>query len=108
MLNADYYPLTPFHRSAERWVVRQFDCPETGRGFIQGIRLPASAEATLTVRPKAIRSGVTYRFENAETGDKRCLSGAALIREGFPFTLPPRSGAIWFYAPENESQQEVI
>jgi alpha-galactosidase len=102
MLHGDYYPLTPFHRSAEKWVVRQFDCPERGRGLIQGIRLPASEGETLTVHPRGIRSGVVYRFENAETGDKRELSADALIRDGFTFALPPRSGAIWFYASENE------
>jgi alpha-galactosidase len=98
MLHGDYYPLTPFHRSADKWVARQFDCPETGRGLIQGIRLPASPDATLTVHPKGIRSGVTYLFENGETGEKRTVPGDALIRDGFTFELPPRNGAIWFYA----------
>ncbi len=100
MLHGDYYPLTPFHRSAEKWVVRQFHSPETGRGLIQGIRLPAALEATFTVHPKGIRSSVIYRFKNAETGEKRDLSGDALIRDGFTFALPPRNGAIWFYAEE--------
>ena len=97
MLNGDYYPLTPFHRSAERWVVRQFDSPETGRGLIQGIRLPASPEETATVHPAGISPGSTYFLENAETGETREVSGADLIDDGFTFALPKRSGAIWFY-----------
>ena len=52
LLYGDYYPHTPFHRSAEEWVAWQFDCPETGRGLVQGIRLPASPEETLTIHPK--------------------------------------------------------
>ena len=97
VLNGDYYPLTPFHRSAERWVVRQFDSPETGRGLIQGIRLPASPEETATVHPAGISPGSMYFLDNAETGETREISGSNLINDGFTFALPKRSGAIWFY-----------
>ena len=97
MLNGDYYPLTPIHRSAERWVARQFDCPEVGRGFIQGIRLPACAEETLVVYPRGLRSEAVYRFENPETGETQELAGQVLEQRGFTFALPKRQGAIWFY-----------
>lgn len=97
MLWGDYYPLTPYHRSADQWVVRQFDCPETGCGLIQGIRLPASPHEALTIHPKGIRPDTTYIFENPETGETRDIPGEDLIRNGFTFELPPRSGAIWFY-----------
>ena len=55
ILYGDYYPHTPFHRSAEQWVAWQFDCPETGCGLVQGIRFPASPQETLTIHPKGIR-----------------------------------------------------
>ena len=97
MLNGDYYPLTPCHRTAERWVARQFDRPETGRGFIQGIRLPACPDETLVVYPKALRPDSMYLFENPETGETKKLSGRALERGGFTFALPKRQGAVWFY-----------
>ncbi len=54
ILYGDYYPHTPFHRSADKWVAWQFDCPEKGHGFVQGIRLPASAKGTFTIHPKGI------------------------------------------------------
>jgi alpha-galactosidase len=97
MLYGDYYPLTPFHRSDERWVAWQFDRPEAGCGLIQGIRLPAAPEETITIRPQAIRADATYWFENAEAAETTAVSGADLIREGFTFGLAARSGAIWFY-----------
>ena len=97
MLNGDYYPLTPFHRSAKQWVAWQFDCPETGCGLIQGIRLPDATEESTTVQPKGMCPDKTYFFENSETGETREIMGAALIRDGFTFALPKRSGAIWFY-----------
>lgn len=100
LLFGDYYPLTPFHRDAARWVARQFDCPERGCGYIQGIRLPKCPEEVLTVFPQVTAPGSTYRLENAESGATLVVSGADLIREGFTFELPRRSGAVWFYRIE--------
>ena len=97
VLTGDYYPLTPIHRTPEKWVARQFDCPEIGRGFIQGIRLPACPEETQVVHPKAMHPDAVYLFENPETGETRELSGEALRNHGFTFALPKRQGAIWFY-----------
>lgn len=97
MLYGDYYPHTPFHRSADKWVARQFDRPETGYGLLQGIRLPACAEEKLTIYPNGMRPGARYAFEEAETGETRDIEGEVLRREGFTFALPARSGAIWFY-----------
>ena len=97
MLGGDYYPLTPIHRSPEKWVARQFDLPEEGRGFVQAIRLPKCAEETLVVHPRALRPERTYVFENPESGERRKLTGAAAMHRGFSFALPRRAGAVWFY-----------
>jgi len=97
MLCGDYYPLTSFHRSPEKWVVRQFDCPEMGHGLIQGIRLPACPEETVSVQPRGICPDSTYLLENLETGEKKEELGSALIQNGLTIGLPKRSGAIWFY-----------
>jgi alpha-galactosidase len=97
MLTGDYYPLTPIHRTAEKWVARQFDCPEEGRGFIQGIRLPACPDDALIVYPRAILPDTVYLFENAETGETEEKAGSALIHDGFAMELPKRGAAIWFY-----------
>ena len=100
MLYGDYYPLTPFHHSPDRWVARQFDCPETGSGYIQGIRFPAAPHESLTISPQGIIPDSIYFWENPETGEEREISGEELINDGFTFTLPRRSGAIWFYRIE--------
>lgn len=97
ILYGDYYPHAPFHRNAKEWVAWQFDCPEKGCGLVQGIRFSESPEATLTIHPKGICPGAMYFFENTETGETRDISGEDLIRAGFTFSLPARSGAIWFY-----------
>jgi alpha-galactosidase len=97
LLHGDYYPLTPFSRSAERWVVWQFDRPEMGEGLIQGIRHRECAQERITVYPKALRPASDYVLQNPETGETHEVSGSALLRDGFTFALPRRSGAIWFY-----------
>ena len=102
VLHGDFYPLTPFHHDAEKWVVSQFDCPETGLGFIQGIRLPECEEETITIMPSGIHSESAYLFENAETGETLEANGADLNRDGFTFALPKRSGALCFYRRELE------
>ena len=97
ILYGDYYQHTPFHRSSAEWVAWQFDCPETNRGILQAIRLPQSHQDDLTIHPKAIQPDAHYVFENDETAETRDISGKDLIQNGFTFSLPPRSGAIWFY-----------
>ncbi|MGA2077322.1 MAG: glycoside hydrolase family 36 protein [Terriglobia bacterium] len=97
ILYGDYYPHTPFRRSPDQWVAWQFDSPEKGQGFVQAIRLPAAREATLTIHPKGLDSSVTYVFENSESGETREITGRDLLAGGFTFSLPARSGAIWFY-----------
>lgn len=96
-LYGDYYPLTPYHRSPDQWVVWQFDCPDEGRGLIQAFRLPSAPGENMVVRPEALAPDAIYRFENPETGEIRQYAGHALQEEGFIFTLPKRQAAIWFY-----------
>jgi alpha-galactosidase len=97
MLYADYYPHTPFHKDAAKWVAWQFNRPESGEGFVQGIRLPTAPEDTLTVQLKGILPDANYVFTNDETGETKLIAGEALIRDGFTLSLPARSGVIWFY-----------
>lgn len=97
ILFGDYHPLTPFSREADRWVVRQFDCPERGEGLIQGIRLQECPTAAITVHPRALRRQARYLLHNLETGQSLESTGAALADAGFTLALPPRSGSIWFY-----------
>jgi alpha-galactosidase len=97
ILYGDYYQHTPFHHSAKEWVAWQFDSPETGCGLLQGIRLPASTEQSITLHPKGICTKAMYFFENSETGETKQVSGENLIQTGFTITLPVRNGAIWLY-----------
>src|SRR5205085_2222452 len=69
--NGDYYALTPFSTSPDKWVARQFDAPETEEGLIQGIRLAACPQESTTVYPKGLSADATYVLENPERGETR-------------------------------------
>ncbi|HEY3288977.1 MAG TPA: alpha-galactosidase [Anaerolineae bacterium] len=97
LLHGDYYPHTPFQKRADQWVVWQFDNPEAGRGFIQGIRLQSSTDETCTVHLCAMLPDSTYLFTNDETAEHREVQGEALMKDGFTLKLSPRSGAVWLY-----------
>ncbi len=102
LLYGDYYPHTPFHRDPKRWVAWQFDSPESGLGFIQGIRLPQSPEKSISLFPKNVSEGAVYTFENLETKETQEISGEELTSHGFTIALEKRSGAIWFYSKQPE------
>jgi alpha-galactosidase len=104
ILYGDYYPHTPFDRSANKWAVWQFDSPEKGQGFVQGIRFPESEEGTFTIHPRGIDFNAMYLFENSETGETKSIAGKDLAQTGFILVLPARSGAVWFYRRANRNR----
>jgi alpha-galactosidase len=97
ILHGDYYPLTPFSKSNEKWLSWQFDIPEKEKGLIQGIRFTDCPEDSITVYPKAICPDGTYVFENPETLEIIEISSNTITQDGFTFKLPKRSASIWFY-----------
>jgi alpha-galactosidase len=97
MLEGDYYAHTPIRRTPDQWVARQFDCPESGRGFVQAIRLPQAPQRALLVHPKALDPDATYLFENPETGQTKKLRGAKATADGIRFVRAPRQAALWLY-----------
>jgi len=96
-IHGDYYPLTPFARAEDKWVVRQFHRAADDTGFVQGIRLQKCPDDSITVFPQGLDDTKRYVFEDAETGEKREVSGAALRVTGFTLKQPVRSGAVWMY-----------
>jgi hypothetical protein len=97
MTSGDYYPLTSFSKDVDRWVVWQFERPEYGEGLVQAIRLPGCPDASYTAWLRNIDSSHDYLFQNPASGEKRLLAGAELLKNGFKFDLPARSGAVWTY-----------
>jgi hypothetical protein len=74
----------------------QFDLPEEGRGYVQGIHLPECPDDRLTVHLGGLDPDAEYRLENPETHMSTTAKGSALAG-GFQLEAPKRQGVIWFY-----------
>lgn len=94
--SADFYALTPYHKSREKWTSWQFDIPEEDRGVIEVIRNNAAPDGTLTVKPH-LREG-RYVFRNLWNGEtfRYAYTGGSMA-----FSQPIRSARIWEYARED-------
>ena len=97
-LMGDFYPLTEAHRSAEKWTVFQFDCPEQEKGAFQVLRNSRAREDFVTVRPSAFREEAMYTLRDGESGETRTVSGREVLERGITFSQPLSSGSIWFYS----------
>ena len=75
LLYGDYYPHTPFHRSAKEWVVWQFDDPTAGQGLSRASVCPPPLQESTTVHLQGIDADAQYRFENMESGETREVAG---------------------------------
>ena len=97
LLESDFYALTEYSKSPESFYSIQFDCPEKGKGYIQGIRNTRCPHESWTVYPQGFEPGGSYAFENLETGEAFTKTGDELLEHGFTMAMPKRTGYIWFY-----------
>ena len=95
MLDADYYPLTECRKDIRDWYALQFD--KDGDGLVQVIRNVAVESNSCTLFPFVYDEGKTYTFTEAISGEVRTLTGAELKACGMTFTVPKKSGQMWFY-----------
>ena len=98
MLNGDFYPLTPNHRSNKDWTVFQFDCPECSTGALQVLRNNQSVLESITVYPENMLGA--FVLYNEESGESFEVIDAS--KNGVTFELPVRAGAIWFYCSKDK------
>lgn len=93
---ADFYPLTPYHKSRDQWTIFQFDKPEEKKGVLQVVRNNAASEEEKKVMPYLTTDGI-YTFTNAETGESFSKTKAEIEKEGLCFRIPIRYAEIWEY-----------
>jgi hypothetical protein len=98
MQKGDYYPLLPYSKKDDSYYSVQFHIEEEDKGIIQGIRNLKCTEEAITVFPKFFDTTKTYLFENPEFDKSLTIVGSKIIKEGFTFNIPIRSGEIWFYS----------
>ena len=90
LCNADFYALTPYHKSRFCWTAWQFDLPEEGRGILQIIRNNAAKEDSKTFSLR-LPCG-KYLFRNLRTGEEFTSDSCEIS-----FTQPKRSATLWEY-----------
>ena len=91
LCTADFYALTPYHKSRFKWTAWQFDEPEKEHGIFEVIRNNAAPDESLTVSPR-LRDG-KYLFRNMRTGEEFIHEGGQIT-----FTQPVRSVTFWEYS----------
>jgi alpha-galactosidase len=106
-LTGDFYALTENHRDNSKWTVFQFDRPENSEGAFQVLRNNQSKDESTTVKPHGFCGECEYVFTNKETGESFEIGGAEIKNNGLTFSLPVRSGAIWFYLARSKNLQIV-
>lgn len=90
LCSADFYALTPYHKSRFCWTAWQFDLPEEDRGILQIIRNNAAPEESITLSPRLPEG--KYSFKNLRTGVEFTAASGDIV-----FSQPMRSATLWEY-----------
>lgn len=90
LISADFYALTPYHKSRFKWTSWQFDEPEKEHGIIEVIRNNGALDESLTVSPR-LRDG-RYCFRNMRTGEEFVYEGGDIT-----FRQAIRTVTLWEY-----------
>ena len=95
-LSGDYYPISECHCDARDWYAMQFENTAEKRGFVQAIRNTLAEDESYTLTLPCLHEGATYTLTDRESGEVLTLHSSELAA-GFTFTLPKRTGRIYFY-----------
>ena len=89
----DYYPLTEYSLSEEKWIAWQFHTPETGSGMVQVFRRSNCSENTLNLKLKALDPDAEYELKNFDEGAPSRRSGRELMDVGLDIALKDAPGS---------------
>ena len=95
-LSGDYYPISECRCDAHDWYAMQFENTVERRGFVQAIRNTLAEDESYTLTLPCLHEGATYTLTDRESGEVITLNSAELAA-GFTFSLPKRTGRIYFY-----------
>lgn len=98
-LKGDFYALFPQPRDLEEWDGWQFHDPSADQGFVLAFRA-RSPEARRSARLRGLRPQRTYTFTDPYSGEEVKALGAALMDEGFAFSVERDAARLYRYAGE--------
>ncbi|MCY2952431.1 MAG: NPCBM/NEW2 domain-containing protein [Planctomycetota bacterium] len=90
----DYYPLTPYRKTADAWAAWQFDLPDAGQGLVQAFRRKNCAEPSLTVKLRGLVADARYELKDLDTNQAKEVRGSELMDPGLTVTAPERQTAL--------------
>ncbi|MBZ5563538.1 MAG: alpha-galactosidase [Acidobacteriia bacterium] len=94
----DYYALTEYTQANDAWMAYQLDLPEEGEGLVVVLKRPESPYTQAAFRLHALRTDVTYKVTNPDTGEDRTLAGGELLEKGLEARLLNRpDSALYLY-----------
>ena len=89
----DYYPLTPYRKTADAWTAWQFDRPDTGEGIVQAFRRKNCTDQSQVFKLRGLDPQADYTLEDLDTGTSGKQTGRQLADDGLRVTLANRPGA---------------
>ena len=92
----DYYPLTPYRKTADVWAARQFDRPDAGEGIVQAFRRKDCMEESQVFKLRGLDPQAVYTLADLDSGKSNEFTGRELTDEGLRVTLSDRPGAAIF------------
>jgi alpha-galactosidase len=92
----DYYPLTPYDKTADAWAAWQFDLPDQGRGMIQAFRRQNCPHESLTVKLRGLDPEARYEVKNLDEEKSRRATGRELMETGLTVTAKEKPAALVF------------
>lgn len=95
--SCDYYPLLAPVSDNSNWCAWQYDRPEQSDGIVLAFRRPDSPFETSSFALSHVKSGMMYRFEDADTGEITEISSDTLLKNGLTINLPEKRSSKLLY-----------
>jgi alpha-galactosidase len=92
----DFYPLTQYTTSADRWMAWQFDVPESAKGLVQAFRRASNNVPSLTFKLRGLAPKATYAIHDFDGSGSVKATGSELMEKGLLVQIPSAPGAALF------------
>lgn len=93
MLYGDYWPLTPYSVSKEKWIGWQFNRANEGDGCVQVFRRERCDSYHLKVKLRGLAPDDTYLISDFDSPEKKQFPGKELMEEGLDIQVLQKPGA---------------
>lgn len=84
----DYYPLTDYNLSLEKWIAWQFHAKENQSGMIQAFRRANCPDDSLKIKLNGLIANAEYEIENLDESKIMHYSGEQLMNGDYSVILP--------------------